>query len=59
VRDASQEPSKIQTASTNASNHTAWELIKSESQLMPHHAVNVKIANGQDTFQTTRELNAF
>jgi hypothetical protein len=58
ARDVSQELSKIQIMSTNASNHTAWELIKSESQLMPPPVEDVRIANGQDTFQITRELNA-
>lgn len=58
AKDVSQELSKIQITSANASNHTAWELIKSESQLMPPPAEDVRIANGQDTFQTTRELNA-
>jgi hypothetical protein len=45
--------------STNALPHTAVELTKSPSQLMPTHAEDVKNANGQDIFQTTRELNAF
>jgi hypothetical protein len=59
ARDVNQELSKIQTTSTYASSHTVTELIKSESQLTQPHAEDVKIANGQDTFQTTRELNAF
>ena len=32
-------------------------LTKSEDQLMPLSAENVKTANGQYIFQTTRELN--
>lgn len=42
---------------TNVLPHTAVVLIKSEDQLMLLHAVLAKIANGQDTFQTMRELN--
>jgi hypothetical protein len=45
--------------STNALLHSAVDLTKSPSQLMPNHVEDVKNANSQDTFQTTRELNAF
>jgi hypothetical protein len=43
--------------STNVSNHSAVELTRSKSQLMPKIVEDVKIANGQDIFQTMRELN--
>jgi hypothetical protein len=35
------------------------EITKSEDQLMPMLVEHVKTANGQDSFQTTRELHAF
>lgn len=45
--------------STNALPHSAEVLIKSPDQLMLTNVEDVKTANGQDIFQTTRELNAF
>jgi hypothetical protein len=59
VRDANQEPSKIQTMSTNVLLHTAVDHTKSLSHLTKTTVESVRIANTQDTFQTMRELNAF
>jgi len=58
ARDAQLDKSKIQTTRVNAILQFVTEPTKSLDQLMPHHAVSAKIANGQNTFQTTRELNA-
>jgi uncharacterized protein (UPF0216 family) len=59
ARDAQLDKFKIQTPKILATLQFVMDHTKSEDQLMPPHAVNAKIANGQDTFQTTLELNVF
>jgi len=58
VKDAQLVKSKIQTILKYAILQFVTELIKSEEPLMPTHVENAKTANGQDIFQTTRELHA-
>jgi len=44
---------------THATHHLVMEFIKSEHQLTQLNVENVKNANSQDTFQTTKELFVF
>jgi len=53
---AQEVPSKIQTSLTNALFQPVMEHMISKLQLITDHAENVLHANGQDKFQTTREL---
>jgi hypothetical protein len=59
ARDA--QPVKFNTQMTQlfACNQPVMDNTKSPDQLTQLHVVNAKTANGQDTCQTTRELNAF
>jgi hypothetical protein len=59
ARDA--QPVKFNTQMTQlyAFNQPVMDNTKSPDQLTQPHAVNAKTANGQDTCQITRELNAF
>jgi hypothetical protein len=59
VRDAQLDKYKIQTTLVLAILQSVTDNTKSEDQLMLPHVVNAKTANGQDTFQTTKELNVY
>jgi len=59
VRDAHQDKSNILKTQLNVCNQPVTDNIKSQLQLMPVNVENAKIANGQDTCQTMRELNVF
>jgi hypothetical protein len=50
---------KILLIHSDVSNQFAMVNTKSQDQLMLHHAVNAKIANGQNSFQTMPELPVY
>lgn len=59
AKDAQLVKFRIQTILEFATLQSVMELTKSEDQLMLLHVEDAKTANGQDTFQTNRELNVF
>jgi hypothetical protein len=59
ARDAQLDKSKIQITQPSVFNQYAMVFTKSKDQLTQLLVEHVKTANGQDTFQTTPELNVF